>query len=414
MANIRKGLLQFIFSGAYMKRWNDKLRPMELMEVDKQAHKMIVAWVLCQLNTPGASEAERLALEQEVAEGGIFDYFFRLVITDIKPPVFYRIKQNPDHYRQLAAWVLKELEPHVKPVDEGFWTRLTAYAEHLGRPGKASDILDAAHQFASYWEFKLLKPLNSFDLELPEIEESFQHRIRSHAALAGVPALLGEAGDSIIYKLSNLCGQLRFQKRWSQTPRIPETSVMGHMFIVACYAYFCSLAVGACTARRVNNFFAGLLHDLPEVLTRDIIFPVKKSVGGLDALIKAYEEEELQRRILSPLRAEGFEAVADRLEYFLGLAVGSEFKACVRANGAVREVEFNELQTIYNDDAFDPKDGRLLKLCDGLAAFLEAYTAVRNGIASDQLQQAIWRLRYDNRHEELGPLHVGALFNDFD
>ncbi len=40
MPSIRKSLLQFVFSGAYMKRWNDKLRPVELMEVDKQAHKM--------------------------------------------------------------------------------------------------------------------------------------------------------------------------------------------------------------------------------------------------------------------------------------------------------------------------------------------------------------------------------------
>ncbi len=37
MPSIRKSLLQFVFSGAYMKRWNDKLRPVELMEVDKQA-----------------------------------------------------------------------------------------------------------------------------------------------------------------------------------------------------------------------------------------------------------------------------------------------------------------------------------------------------------------------------------------
>lgn len=415
MANIRKGLLQFIFSGAYMKRWNDKLRPMELLEVDKQAHKMIVAWLLCQLNMPaGASMAERVALEHEIVEGGIFDYFFRLVITDIKPPVFYRIRENPEHYKQLAAWVLKELEPHVKPVDEAFWGRLTAHAQRLGQGGLATDILEAAHQFASYWEFNLLIPLNKFDDELPEIEESFQSRIRAHSSLAGVSDLLGEKGDSVILKLANLCGQLRFQKRWSQTPRIPETSVMGHMFIVACYAYFCSLAVGACTARGVNNFFAGLLHDLPEVLTRDIISPVKKSVGGLDGLIKDYEEEELRRRILDPLKDRGFTSVAERLEYFLGLSVGSEFKACVRENSVAREVTFAELQTIYNDDRFDPKDGNLLKLCDNLAAFLEAYTAVRNGIASDQLQQAIWRLRHDNRHAELGPLHVGALFNDFD
>lgn len=44
MSAIRKSLLQLMFSGSYMRRWNDKLRPVELYEIDKQAHKMIVAW----------------------------------------------------------------------------------------------------------------------------------------------------------------------------------------------------------------------------------------------------------------------------------------------------------------------------------------------------------------------------------
>ena len=82
---IRKSLLQLVFSGAFMKRWNDRLRPMELMEVDKQAHKMIVAWMLLMRSTAGHTPQQRLALAEEVIEGGLFDYFYRLVITDIKP-----------------------------------------------------------------------------------------------------------------------------------------------------------------------------------------------------------------------------------------------------------------------------------------------------------------------------------------
>ena len=43
---VRKSLLRQLFSGAYMMRWNDKLRPCPLAEIDKQAHKMIVTAVL--------------------------------------------------------------------------------------------------------------------------------------------------------------------------------------------------------------------------------------------------------------------------------------------------------------------------------------------------------------------------------
>lgn len=431
-ANIRKSLLQFVFSGSYMKRWNDKLRPMELIEIDKQAHKMIAAWMLCRLACRGKSRRERLELEEQVVEGGIFDYLFRLIITDIKPPILYRIKENPEHYQRLAAWAVAEVEPHLRPLNEAFWER---FARAVMRPkpeGAAADILAAAHQYASAWEFRLLRTLNEpFDEEIRDIDRKFRATLAGYERLPGVSALLAglesaapaseqalatgfAGGDAALAGFANLCGQLRFQKRWSQTPRIPETSVMGHMFIVACFAYFLSLSLGACPARRVNNFFSGLFHDLPEMLTRDIISPVKKSFAGLGELIREYEESELERRVFAPLAKEGHTDITGRLSYYLGLAVGSEFHDCIIEGGIVRQVDFDSLQGRYNRDEFDPKDGEALKVCDTLAAYIEAYTAMRNGITSDQIQQAFWRLREQNAKRMLGTIHIGGLFTDFD
>lgn len=426
---IRKSLLQFVFSGSYMKRWNDKLRLMELIEIDKQAHKMIVAWLLCRLAGRGKSPEERLALEENVVEGGIFDYLFRLVITDIKPPILYRIKENPEHFQRLAAWAVAEVEPHLRPLGDAFWERFQRYAVQPKPEGQAAEILASAHLYASVWEFRLLRHLNApFDDELPEIERSFKKRLSALSHLPGMKELIRgldrdegretpsppQPERSALASFANLCGQLRFQKRWSQTPRIPETSVMGHMFIVACYAYFFSLALGACPARRVNNFFCGLFHDLPEMLTRDIISPVKKSFASLGQLIREYEESELERRVFLPLQREGYTDITDRLGYYLGLATGSEFHDTIMRRGAIEQVDFASLQDAYNEDAFDPKDGEALKLCDTLAAYIEAYTAIRNGITSDQIQQAFWRLREQNAKGMLGPIHIGALFTDFD
>jgi putative hydrolase of HD superfamily len=420
MVNIRKGLLQFIFSGAYMKRWNDKLRPLEFIEADKQAHKMIIAWLLCRLNG-GSTPAQNLELELEVIERAMFDYFFRLVITDIKPPVYYRIKTDPNDYAKLSAWVLAELEPWLRPFDSGasgFWKRLEEFVQSPDKTDSAAQILDAAHNYASNWEFSILKGMNSFDPEVPEIEKSFQNKLAQRLNLSGMDKLLdrgsGNSAASTLGGFAKLCGQLRFQKRWSQTPRIPETSVMGHMFMVACFSYFFSLAVDACPARQVNNFFCALFHDLPELLTRDIISPVKKSVDTLGDLIRNYENEELDRRVFKPLRAEGYTALTDRLGYYLGLEVGSEFQECALVNGKPAKVSFEELQTKYNDNAFDAKDGKLIKICDNLAAFIEAYTAMRNGISSDHLQQAIWRIRSENAKLSIAGVHVGALLADFD
>jgi len=418
MSSVRKSLLQLIFSGSSMKRWNDKLRPTELMEVDKQAHKMIVAWVLHMLNSKGLSEAERVAQAGRIVEGGIFDYLYRLVITDIKPPIFYRIKSNPAHYRQLTDWVLTELEPRVRPLDEAFWQRLTAWVATPDDNGLDRRILNAAHLYASGWEFNSIKFLNPLDVELGDIEASFRHGLERHADLAGVPQLIeGLFGQTKtpIGHFAQVCGQLRFQKRWSQTPRIPETSVLGHMFIVACYGYFFAISVDACQARAQNDFFSGLFHDLPELLTRDIISPVKQSVERIGDLIKEYEDRELERVILVPLRQGGYSELVERLSYFLGLSIGSEFRSCAIIDGQVREVEAMQLQERYNEDRYDPKDGELLKMCDSLAAYLEAYTALRNGIASDQLQQGLWRIRSKYASQTLlGRVHVGALLADFD
>ena len=414
MPSIRKSLLQFVFSGAYMKRWNDKIRPMELTEVDKQAHKMIVAWFLLELNSTGMDRDEKRNLALEVLEGGIFDYFYRLIITDIKPPIFYRIKANPAHYQQLTDWVLEQVRSNLQPVGPAFWERFTRHVRSVDDETPGRRILGAAHLYASHWEFLLIKGLSPWDDELERIEASFQEGMDRFMDLKGMEGLRQGPGEPL-GRIAHLCGQLRFQKRWSQTPRVPETSVLGHMFIVACYTYFFSLAVGACPQRLVNNFFAGLFHDLPELLTRDIISPVKQSVQRIGNLIKEYEDHEVEERVFGVLRAGGYDGLSDRLGYFLGMEVGSEFLSTVRIAGQTREVTWDQIQGKYNVDEADPKDGLLLKVCDSLAAFIEAYTALRNGISTTQLQEAILRIKSAYTSTTLGEgLHVGALLADFD
>lgn len=424
MSAIRKSLLQLMFSGSYMRRWNDKLRPVELYEIDKQAHKMIVAWMLTLLNSGGYSASDQRKLQQEVIERGLFDYLYRLVTTDIKPPVFYRICENEKDYKELTEWVLKELRPVLGAPDEGFWERLSAYHRNRDRTSLPDRILTAAHLYASGWEYNIIKPFNTFDEENQSIAESFTERLNALTDLCGVNELIqGHAffsdSPTALGRFAKLCGQLRFQIRWADTPRVPETSVLGHMFLVAGYAYFFSLSLGACPARRINNFFAGLFHDLPELLTRDIITPVKRSVNQLPSLLRAYELQELERRVFGPLSAGGHDPLAERLRYYLGLVgegVTSEFDETIRdSSGQVRRLgSFDALHADGNEDCLDPKDGALLKVCDNLAAFIEAHTSVRTGISSPNLHEAIARIRGDFRHRSLGPLSLGTIIADFD
>ena len=97
----------------------------------------------------------------------------------------------------------------------------------------------------------------------------------------------------------------------------------------------------------------------------------------------------------------------------------SEFIATVVEDGPggmeIRHVTEDDLRGPKNRDELDPKDGPLLKMCDRLAAFIEADTALRNGINNEQLHQARWRIRqmYEHRPEVMG-IQVGALLADFD
>lgn len=47
MSNVMNmDLIYKLFDAANMHRWNDHLRPIDLTEIDKQAHKAAIAWVL--------------------------------------------------------------------------------------------------------------------------------------------------------------------------------------------------------------------------------------------------------------------------------------------------------------------------------------------------------------------------------
>ena len=160
-----------------------------IVELDKQAHKMLTACLLWQENSASLPCERRTAIARRIVEGGIADYLYRLIITDIKPPVFYRIKENPEHFRQLTTHVLKRLEPSVGPLGD-FWLRLCQWHEQppetAATPNDllARRILAAAHMYASSWEFCLIRPVNTFDEEMEEIAASFRSRLDAFRDLA--------------------------------------------------------------------------------------------------------------------------------------------------------------------------------------------------------------------------------------
>jgi putative hydrolase of HD superfamily len=394
---IRKSLLLKLFDAAYIQRWNDRVRPVELVELDKQAHKMVIAYYLGKFE----EETEGFAWTA-VIQGGLFELLQRIVLTDLKPPIFYRIRENAEKYRQLNAWVYRELEPVLSPLGRDFCKLFQDYFfDDSGDVNRR--ILNAAHFYATKWEFDIIEKVHPHRYEMASIKKRLQDKQDEYRDLKGMQQLMKHEQHR---HFLDMCGQLRFQIRWANLHRIPRTSVMGHSLFVAILSYLFSREISACPKRRINNYFTGLFHDLPEVLTRDIISPVKRSIEGLSDLIKEYEREQMEQEVYSIIPAAWHPDIRTFTE--------DEFESIVTENGQTIRVSSNEINEHYNDDRYNPRDGELVKASDALAAFIEASVAIRNGSISQGLFEA--KLSIKERYEKvsIAGINFGEIYADFE
>ena len=266
---INPKIVDYIFSSASIQRWNDYPRMVDLVELDKQAHKFIIAFFIAKL--------EKDVNYTHLIEAGIFEFLRRVVVTDIRPDVFRKALQKKG--KEINTWVLNKLESSLIDIDDGrFFQKFKDYLEDNTMYKRERFILKAASYLATKWEFGIVYQTSQFLNDIDEVKKEVEEEIEDYYELIGVRKI---ALNKKLAKVIDLSGRLRFQKRWAQTPRIPETSVLGHMLTVALFGYFYSVKINACEKRLQNNFFVSLFHDLPEALTRDIISPVKYSVDEL-------------------------------------------------------------------------------------------------------------------------------------
>jgi putative hydrolases of HD superfamily len=396
---MNKALLELLYEAASIQRWNDHIRPHKgFTELDKQGHKMYFAYILGKLEEIDSG----VSLDWiYLIEAGIFEFLHRIIVTDIKPPIFYKLMEKKSG--ELNQWVLQELNEKALDLPPGFLQKFKDYYEEAEGFRLEKRILKAAHYLATNWEFKFIYHMSVGLYGLDETKARIENEIEEHYNIAGVQKL------SLSKKTSNfldLVGQLRFQQRWAQSPRIPETSVMGHMLIVALMAYFFSVEINACPARVINNFFGGLLHDLPEVLTRDIVSPVKRAVKGLDLLIKDIESRQVEEQIL-PLIPK---ALHSQIRYY----TENEFQSKIILDEKIEIVSTDVINQQYNEANFDPLDGEILRACDHLAAYLEAAISLQHGIRSNHISNAFETLLEGNRSTAVGGIDFGAIYTFFE
>lgn len=396
---ISKQLIETLFEAASIQRWNDHIRPHQgFTELEKQAQKMVFAYVLAKYEQ---TDHDISVDWQKLIEGGLFEFLHRIVLTDIKPPIFHQLMSEKGD--KLNAWVLDQLQDRLDGIKGDFCGKFRRYLFEDSYSLTEKKILKAAHYLATNWEFKIIYHLNANLYGLNETQAKIEDEIEEHYDLAGVQKL--QLGKKTAHFM-DLVGQLRFQQRWAQTPRIPETSVLGHMLIVAMLSYLCSMELGACRQRLVNNYFAGLFHDLPEVLTRDIVSPVKRSVPGLDEVIKEIENRQMAEKLLPLLPA----AWHKEMRYLME----DEFSNKIRRDGEVVRMPPGPLAAEFNEDRFSPLDGEMIKACDNFSAYMEAYLSISHGIRSHNLTEGYKTLKEVYRQKAAAGFEFFTWFDYFE
>lgn len=112
---INPKIIDYIFSSASIQRWNDYPRMVELVELDKQAHKFIIAYFIAKL--------EDDINFTHLIEAGIFEFLRRVVVTDIRPDVFRKALQKKS--KEINSWVVEKLRISLQDIDNGnFFTKI--------------------------------------------------------------------------------------------------------------------------------------------------------------------------------------------------------------------------------------------------------------------------------------------------
>jgi len=358
-----------LFDGFSIRRWNDKIRPVNLLEMDRSGHKMMIAYFLGKIE-----EKEGKQIDWEaIIYGGLFDLLKKVVLSDIKEPVHRKIKeQYPKEFAELNKWVVDEYEDIIQNKD-----LLDKFYNYIEGKGDFDDlsyrILRAAHKYSTYREFKIIKNINCDTPEIRKIEKDLNSDIKEFLDLKGMQLLITKQK---LYELIVKIEQLRYQIRWGQTPRIPKTAVLGHSMLVASLSFLFTKDITSSQSRIYNNFFGGLFHDLPEAVTRDIISPVKTATKNLPEVVKEVEMEFLNEE-LYPLMKDYIEK---EIRYF----TEDEFDNKIKVDGKIKKVD--KIEPEYESEKFSPIDGKLIRTADLISAYLEAHQSIKFGIKSPHLK----------------------------
>ncbi|HRT67813.1 MAG TPA: hydrolase, partial [Bacteroidota bacterium] len=202
MQYINSQLVNEFFRGFHIQRWNDRVRPMDLIEIDKHSHKMLIAFIIAKYE----EERGNVIDWNKIINDGIYELLRRIVISDIKSPIYQEIRKNKEVFQKLNEYIFFTLEPILNNLQIKDEFKLFLF-EQKDLSDLNFRVMEAAHIYASLWEFQIIETANPKNYQNEKILTDLNNRISPYQDLAGIDKLLNH---HTIKNFVDLFGSLRF------------------------------------------------------------------------------------------------------------------------------------------------------------------------------------------------------------
>lgn len=365
------GIAKKLFDGFMILRWTDFIKPMEYPQIEKSATQAVLSYIIGK----EYEETTGKTLDWEfIVKSNIYGLLCKIATSDIKATISNRLKT--EYAQQLKDYIIgiyfdDNGEFKYKPKNIISKKELDNYISKTGVENRIEyKICFVAHKLATYREFCYIEKFNSLspDTEIVKNEISpstFIDKVED-TTLKDITRKLTTPTDELFIFFSYF-EKLKPQVRWSQTCRLPQTTVLGHSMYVAVLTYFAVKEMQIISNESkvaVNSFFAALFHDLPESLTRDIISPVKRSIKQFESKLAEYEYQQVYSKMIYKIRDRKWK---DNFMILLG-EEDQKFKPFKNREGIL---------------------GELIEAIDKTASYVEAKMSIELGINSDELQKGL-------------------------
>ena len=98
------------------------------------------------------------------------------------------------------------------------------------------------------------------------------------------------------------------------------------------------------------------------------------------------------------------------LEYY----TVNEFSSKIKKGGKSVCVTSDEINSKYNSDKYCPIDGQIIRGCDHLSAYIEAFMSISYGVRSEQMVGGYNQLHDSYKNKTIGGIDFSIPFGYYD